>query len=100
MLILQAHRLHSNLKNVILCQLQAKQEKSTAQHLVRACVLDNLGAQVGALDCSKVLLVRFAVAGVFVQHVRRSCLDLRFDDGVPQLLRLNGLSGPAFLLVP
>jgi hypothetical protein len=33
---------------------------------VRAGVLDNLGTQVTALDCSQILLIRFAIACIFV----------------------------------
>ena len=37
--------------------------------LLGACVLDDLSAQVAALDGAQVLLVGLAVAAVLVQHV-------------------------------
>lgn len=66
-------------------------------HLVFAGVLHDLRAQVAALDGAQVLLVALAVAGVFVQHVRRAGLRLRLDDGVPELL---GLHHPADTALP
>jgi hypothetical protein len=46
-------------------------------------VLDDFSAQITALDGSQVLLVRFMVAAVLVQHVWRSGFDLAFQDGIP-----------------
>ncbi len=45
--------------------------------LFRAGVLDNLTAQVAALDGAQVLLVGLAVAAVLVQHVWVASLNLR-----------------------
>ena len=44
-------------------------------------------------------MVRLAVAGVFVQHVGRSCLNLRVDDLLPKPSSLDRFASPAFLLV-
>mmetsp|Transcript_20190 Transcript_20190/g.56240 ORF Transcript_20190/g.56240 Transcript_20190/m.56240 type:complete len:301 (+) Transcript_20190:1449-2351(+) len=54
--------------------------------LLRAGVLNDLSAQVGALDGAQVLLVGLAVAAVLEQHVRVASLDLGLQDGEPQLL--------------
>ncbi len=45
--------------------------------LFRAGVLDNLTAQVAALDGAQVLLVGLAVAAVLVQHVWVASLNLQ-----------------------
>lgn len=68
-------------------------------HLVFAGVLHDFRAQVAALDGAQVLLVALAVAGVFVQHVRRAGLRLGLDDGVPELLGLHHPADTALLLV-
>ena len=47
---------------------------------VRRGVLDDLGAQVAALDGSEVLLVGLLVARVLVEHVREPGLHLRGQD--------------------
>ncbi len=69
-------------------------------HLVGSAVLDDLCAQVAALDGAEVLLVALAVAVVLVDHVGRAGLRLRLDDGVPQLLRLHCASPATLALVP
>lgn len=60
-------------------------------------VLQDLGAQVGALDGAQVLLVGLAVAGVLVQHVGVAGLDLGLQDREPQLLGADDLrqGGPS-----
>lgn len=62
-------------------------------------VLDNFRAQIAALDGTQVLLVRLAVAGVLVQHEWTARLCLSFQNGIPQLLRLDRLAGTAFALI-
>lgn len=69
-------------------------------HLILAGVLNNLCTQVATFDGPQVLLVALAIAGVFVQHVRSSCLCLRLNNGVPQLLSLYDTLGFPLLLVP
>ena len=44
--------------------------------LLWAGVLNDLRAEVAALDGPQVLLIGLAVAGVLVQHVRVACLHL------------------------
>jgi len=58
-------------------------------NLIWSAVLDDFGAKVRTLDGSQVLLVGLAVAGVLVQHVRSTGLDLRLDDGIPECLSLD-----------
>ena len=70
------------------------------RNFVGAAVLDDLRAQVAALYRAEVLLVAFAVASVFVQHVRCTRLNLRLNDCVPQTLRLDCLATSTFRLVP
>lgn len=49
----------------------------TTAHLLSACVLHNLSAEVAGLDGAQVLLVALTIAGILVQHVRCACLGLR-----------------------
>ena len=48
---------------------------------------------------AEVLLVALAVAGVFIKHVGRARLDLRVEDGKPELLRGNLLARATLGLV-
>mmetsp|Transcript_85769 Transcript_85769/g.191778 ORF Transcript_85769/g.191778 Transcript_85769/m.191778 type:complete len:753 (-) Transcript_85769:7-2265(-) len=59
--------------------------------LVRRGVLDDLGAEVGAVDGAEVLLVGLAIRSVLVEHVGRARLHLRLQDAEPELLRLDRL---------
>eukprot|EP00754_Rhynchopus_humris_P024464 Rhum_TRINITY_DN14894_c1_g1::Rhum_TRINITY_DN14894_c1_g1_i1::g.125998::m.125998 len=68
-------------------------------HLVRRRVLDDLRAKVAALDRAEVLLVRLRVARVLVHQVGRARLDLRLDDGEPQVVRLHGADRTTLPLV-
>ena len=52
-------------------------------------VFDDLCAEVAGLDRSQVLLIGFGVAGIFVDHVGSTCLDLRFQDFEPEFLRIH-----------
>mmetsp|Transcript_1161 Transcript_1161/g.4600 ORF Transcript_1161/g.4600 Transcript_1161/m.4600 type:complete len:635 (-) Transcript_1161:687-2591(-) len=61
--------------------------------------LDDLRAQVGGLDGAEVLLVGLAVARILEEHVGVARLNLRLEDGEPELLRLDGLLALARLLV-
>ena len=68
-------------------------------YLISGAVFDNFRAQVTTLDGTKVLLVAFSIAGILVKHVRRSCLSLCLDYGIPQLLCLYLFSSSSFLFV-
>mmetsp|Transcript_27978 Transcript_27978/g.39318 ORF Transcript_27978/g.39318 Transcript_27978/m.39318 type:complete len:336 (+) Transcript_27978:618-1625(+) len=61
-------------------------------------VLDDLGAEVGAVDGAEILLVRLRVRRILVQHVGRASLHLCFQNAKPQLLRLHRLAALAGLL--
>ena len=63
----------------------------TYRYLIRCRVLHDLCAEVGRANCSQVFLVGFAVTGVLVKHVRRSRLNLRFQNLGPQLTCLDDL---------
>mmetsp|Transcript_23555 Transcript_23555/g.49046 ORF Transcript_23555/g.49046 Transcript_23555/m.49046 type:complete len:240 (-) Transcript_23555:705-1424(-) len=67
--------------------------------LIGGGVLKDLRAEVGGLDGSEILLVGLVVAVVLVEHVRGSGLNLRVEDGKPELLGLDGLPSLALLLV-
>jgi hypothetical protein len=67
--------------------------------LVRGAVLNNLSAQVGASDGTKVLLVALAVAVILVEHERVSGLSLSLENGVPKLLSLDRLATLTLSLV-
>src|SRR5262249_9622599 len=71
----------------------------THRHLIGCRVLDDLRAQVAALDRSQVLMVRLTVACILVEHERSACLDLRLNDLEPQLLSGNTPTSLAFLLI-
>jgi hypothetical protein len=68
-------------------------------HLVGAGVLDDLRAEVAALDGAQVLLVALAVGGVLEEDVGRAGLDLALQDLEPEVLRLDGLAALAGGLV-
>lgn len=73
---------------------------SPATHLVFACVLYDLCAQIAGFYGAQILLVALPVAGVLVEHVRCTSFCLRLNDAVPHLLGLHHTLGPALLLVP
>mmetsp|Transcript_22858 Transcript_22858/g.41925 ORF Transcript_22858/g.41925 Transcript_22858/m.41925 type:complete len:270 (-) Transcript_22858:1053-1862(-) len=71
----------------------------THSNLVRRGVLYNFSAEIGTFDGTQILLVRFTIAMILVQHVRRARLHLRVQDGKPQLLRLNSLASLAITFI-
>ena len=68
-------------------------------NLIFARVLENLSAEIAALDRAKVLLVALSIAGVFEKQVRSSCLNLCVNNLIPKPLSLNGFSALARLFV-
>ena len=58
-------------------------------NLVLVRVLNDLSAEVGALDGAEVLLVRLSIACVFVKHIWGSSLDLRVNDLLPKPLSFD-----------
>jgi hypothetical protein len=78
---------------------QSNTGKIAYSNLIRARVLDNFSAQVTALDGAEVLLVRLAIASVLVKHVWGSRFSLRFQDGKPELLSLDGLAATSFTFI-
>lgn len=92
------------LLEVILLTVDDKRRQSDTgkiaySNLIRARVLDNFSAQVTALDGAEVLLVRLAIASVLVKHVWGSRFSLRFQDGKPELLSLDGLAATSFTFI-
>mmetsp|Transcript_73652 Transcript_73652/g.208598 ORF Transcript_73652/g.208598 Transcript_73652/m.208598 type:complete len:573 (-) Transcript_73652:343-2061(-) len=79
---------------------QGDRREIAHSHLVRGGVLDDLRAQIGAVDGAEVLLVGLAVGVVLVQHVRRAGLHLRLQDAEPELLRLDALPALAISFHP
>lgn len=73
---------------------------SLPPHLIFACVLHNLCAQIAGFDGAQILLVALPVAGILVEHVWRPSFCLRLNNGVPQLLSLHHTFSPTFLLIP
>ena len=69
------------------------------RHLVGRGVLHDLRAQVGGANDAQVLLVALGVAGVLVQHVRSTGLNLGFQNLLPQLAGFDGLAALSFGLV-
>lgn len=55
----------------------------TDRHFVFVRVLDDLSAQVGTFDRAEILLVGFPVAGIFIEHVGSSSLNLRVNNLPP-----------------
>ena len=88
-------------KGAIVAHVPVERQRGQIAHgdLVLARVLDDLRAQVGALDGAEVLLVALGVGRVLVEHVGRAGLDLRLDDGGPELLGLDGLATASLRLV-
>lgn len=78
---------------------QADRSKVTDGDLVLGGVLNDLTAQVGALDGSKILLVRFGVAMILEHHVGCSSFNLTLNDSLPKLLGLDGLRASTFLFI-
>ena len=77
---------------LVVCELGKRNRGEIANgYLFFAGVLEDLSAEVRALDGAEVLLVGFAVAVILVEHVRGSCLDLRVDDLTPEPLGLHCL---------
>ena len=54
-----------------------------------ACILDNLNTQIRAFNSGQ-------ISAVHVEHIRGSSLDLRLDNGGPQLLGLDGLGSRSY----
>ena len=73
---------------------------AVASYLIRWTVLDNLCAQVAALDGSQVLLITLPVASILIQHVWVSCFSLCLNDGVPQLLGFDCFTPLTFTFIP
>ena len=69
-------------------------------YLILRTVLDDLSAEVRALDGPQILLVTLRIAGILVKHVWGPRLYLRFDYGVPQCLRLDLLLEFSLFFVP
>lgn len=68
-------------------------------NFVRRCIFDDFGAEVGTFDGSKVLLVTFPVAGIFVKHVGSASGDLYINNFLPKDSCTDCCSASAFLLV-
>lgn len=80
-------------------QCMGTNEISQAPHLIFACVLYDLCAQIAGFDGAQILLVALPVAGVLVEHVRRTSFCLRLNDGIPKLLSFHHTPSPALLLI-
>merc|ERR1719234_2437287 len=63
-------------------------------YFIRSRVLYDFCAKVGTLDGPQILLVALSIARVLVEHVGSSGFNLRLNNGIPQLLRFDGLLGP------
>ena len=62
---------------IIISKLRERNRGKVANgYFVLTCVFNDLCAEIGTLDRTKVLLVRLSVAVVFVEHVRGTCLNL------------------------
>mmetsp|Transcript_1050 Transcript_1050/g.3271 ORF Transcript_1050/g.3271 Transcript_1050/m.3271 type:complete len:273 (-) Transcript_1050:81-899(-) len=71
----------------------------THSNFIRSSVFDDLRAQIAGSDSSQVLLVALPVAGILVDHVWRSGLDLCFKDGEPQLPCVDDLPRAPLVLI-
>eukprot|EP00438_Fugacium_kawagutii_P014958 Skav234160 [mRNA] locus=scaffold572:66643:67359:- [translate_table: standard] len=71
---------------------QGNGRKVADRNLIWGGVLNDLCAQIGAMDGAQVLLVGLPIAVVFVQHVGRARLHLGLQNPEPQVLSLDGLS--------
>jgi hypothetical protein len=78
---------------------QGNTGKIAYSNFLWAGVLDNFRTQITALDGTKVLLVRFSVAGILVEHIWGSSFSLRLQNGEPQLLCLDSLATTTFTFI-
>jgi hypothetical protein len=78
---------------------ESKRRQIADSDLVRGRIFNDLRAQIGAADGSKILLVALAVASVLVQHVRITSLSLSLENAIPELLSTNGVSATALSFV-
>lgn len=69
------------------------------RYFILTRVLQDLRAQVRALDRSKILLVALTIAGIFVEHVWGSSLDLRVNDLLPEPAGFHLLAPATLLLI-
>ena len=69
-------------------------------YLIFAGELDDLSAQIGALDRAQVLLIALSITRVLIKHVGGAGLDLRLDYGRPELLSLDAFTHTTLSLVP
>jgi hypothetical protein len=68
-------------------------------YLGRGGVLDHLAAQVRALDCPQVLVVRLRIRMVLVQHVRGTRFYLAVYDCLPEFVGFDSFATFALLLI-
>lgn len=101
--VLQVLQVKVSLSSKVVSRSHKLGETDTSQvanrNLIRGSVFHNLSTQVGAFDGSQVLLIGFAIAAVFVQHVGCSGLHLRIQHSKPKLLGLDGLASLALTLI-
>ena len=78
---------------------KANEAKIADGDLIRRGIFDDLRAQIAAFDRSQILLVRFSVAGIFIEHVGVASLDLGFQDFEPEFLGFDRFSCSSFLFI-
>ena len=61
-------------------------------NLIWVSVFNDLCAKIRTFDGSQILLVRFPIAGIFVDDVWGSCLDLGINNLVPKSHSFDGLA--------
>lgn len=71
----------------------------THSNFSRAGVLNNFSAQVAALDCTDVLMIRFSIAVILIKHIRSSSFYLRPENGDPYIPGLYLLFIATFLFI-
>lgn len=72
---------------------------SSNAYLIRCGVFDDFCAQIRTMNCSEMLLIALGIAMIFVEHERRSRLDLSIDDSEPKILSFDGATSQTFLFV-
>ena len=73
--------------------------KVTYCNLIWSRVLDNLGTKIRTFNRSEILLIRFTITCVLVQHERIASFGLSLENSVPEFLRLDRLACTTFFFV-
>ena len=78
---------------------QGNRRQDCRRQPCRPSILHDLAAQIRAANGAQILLIRFAVARILVQHIRRSGFGLRIQYSVPNVARFDHFPRAPLLFV-